>query len=109
MCWSPRGLWHAIRTALPAGLDFAKAALTEPLACALHGIEACELERYGSDAEVAVFGAGPIGLLFVGVLAMRGYRVLLADPNPGAVGGRCGAWAPRSPCLSSVAAVSPRG
>lgn len=69
---------HALR----GGLDFAKAALTEPLACALHGIEACELERYGSNAEVAVYGAGPIGLLFVAVLALRGYTVLLADPNP---------------------------
>ena len=78
---------------LPPGLDFAKAALTEPLACALHGIEACDLDRYGRDAEVAVFGAGPIGLLFVGVLAMRGYRVLLADPNPErlAVGAELGA------------------
>ncbi|MBS34592.1 MAG: dehydrogenase [Thiotrichales bacterium] len=67
---------------IPAGLDFALAALTEPLACALHGIDACELERFPSDSEIVIFGAGPIGLLFVAALARRGFRVLLADPNP---------------------------
>ena len=67
---------------LPGGLSFSKAALTEPLACALHGINACELEKFGAGAEIVVYGAGPIGLLFVAVLSMRGYRVLLCDPNP---------------------------
>ena len=69
---------------IPPGLDFAHAALTEPLACVLHGIDACELERHcqGEDDEIVVFGAGPIGLLFVAALARASYRVLLADPNP---------------------------
>ena len=30
-----------------------------------------------------LFGAGPIGLLFVAALAIDGHRVILADPNPG--------------------------
>ena len=79
--------------ALPKGLDFSKAALTEPLACALHGINACELEKFEPDTEIAVYGAGPMGLLFVAALSMRGFRVLLADPNPArlAVGQRLGA------------------
>jgi len=70
---------------LPAGLAFERAALAEPLACVLHGIDACELERYGAHGpvEILVFGAGPIGLLFVAALAMSGQRVILADPNPG--------------------------
>jgi L-iditol 2-dehydrogenase len=70
---------------IPDGLSFARAALTEPLGCVLHGIDACELGRYGGDAgtQVAIFGAGPIGLLFVAALAMDGHRVILADPNPG--------------------------
>ena len=72
---------------LPADLAFDKAALTEPLACVLHGMDACDLDRYrtgaGAGAEVVVFGAGPIGLLFVGALAADGHRVILADPNPG--------------------------
>ena len=69
--------------AIPAGLDFGKAALTEPLACVLHGMDACELPRYGAGgaAEVIVFGGGPIGLLFVAALAADGHRVILADPN----------------------------
>lgn len=70
---------------IPDGLGFARAALTEPLACVLHGMDACELGRYTAAApvEVAVFGAGPIGLLFVAALARDGHRVILADPNPG--------------------------
>ena len=69
---------------IPAGLDFASAALTEPLACVLHGIDACELERHcaSEDDEIVIYGAGPIGLLFVAALARENYRVLLADPNP---------------------------
>ncbi len=69
---------------LPAGLSFERAALAEPLACVLHGIDACELERYGAHGalEIVVFGAGPIGLLFVASLAMSGHHVILADPNP---------------------------
>lgn len=67
---------------IPAGLSFARAALTEPLACVLHGIDACDLARYGVGTEVAVYGGGPIGLLFVAALANMGHRVLLADPNP---------------------------
>lgn len=70
---------------IPPGLTFGKAALTEPLACVLHGADACDLDRYGQDggAEVVIFGGGPIGLLFVAALASDGHRVILADPNPG--------------------------
>lgn len=69
---------------IPEGLSFARAAMTEPLGCVLHGIDACDLARYrsGRPAEVAVFGAGPIGLLFAAALARDGHRVILADPNP---------------------------
>ena len=79
---------------IPAGLEFGKAALTEPLACVLHGMDACELDKYGPGTEVVLFGAGPIGLLFVGALARAGHKVILADPNPPrlAVGKELGAW-----------------
>lgn len=68
---------------LPAGLSFEEAAMTEPLACVLHGAEACELGRRGVDgvAEVVIYGAGPIGLLFVAVFSRLGHRVVVADPN----------------------------
>jgi L-iditol 2-dehydrogenase len=70
---------------IPAGVDAARAALTEPLACVLHGIDACELERRAGRGpiEVLVLGAGPIGLLFVAALARDGHRVTVADPNSG--------------------------
>ncbi len=69
---------------LPPSLSFEEAALAEPLACVLHGVEACELTRHAVHglAEVAVYGAGPIGLLFTAALSRLGHRVILADPNP---------------------------
>ena len=70
---------------IPAGLSFERAALAEPLACVLHGIDACELEKYAKlgPVEILIFGGGPIGLLFVAALASLGQAPVLADPNPG--------------------------
>ncbi len=83
---------------LPRGLSFEEAALAEPLACVLHGIAGCDLERFEKKegppgVEVVVYGAGPIGLLFVAALAVNGHRAILADPNPARleVGRRLGA------------------
>ncbi|MBL6935080.1 MAG: alcohol dehydrogenase catalytic domain-containing protein [Alphaproteobacteria bacterium] len=69
---------------IPEGLSFERAALTEPLGCVIHGISNCDLSLHGKpgEAEIMVFGAGPIGLLFVAALAMEGHRVLLTDPSP---------------------------
>jgi L-iditol 2-dehydrogenase len=69
---------------IPSGLSFARAALAEPLACVLHGIDACEIARYAAlgPVEVLVFGGGPIGLFFVAALARMGQHPVLADPNP---------------------------
>jgi L-iditol 2-dehydrogenase len=69
---------------IPSGLSFARAALAEPLACVLHGIDACEVARYAAlgPVEVLVFGGGPIGLFFVAALARMGQHPVLADPNP---------------------------
>jgi L-iditol 2-dehydrogenase len=63
---------------IPEGLPFELAALAEPLACVIHGVE---VSAIGGRSDVAVHGAGPIGLLFTGVLAAAGHRVTLADPN----------------------------
>ncbi len=68
---------------LPDSLPFAVAALAEPLACVLHGSDSWTLP---AGATVLVLGAGPIGLLWTGVLAHRRHPVVLADPNPSRLG-----------------------
>jgi L-iditol 2-dehydrogenase len=64
------------------GVSDALAALTEPLACVLHGVARSgfspELaQRWGHAPKVAVIGDGAIGLMFVGVLAHQGAEVML--------------------------------
>jgi L-iditol 2-dehydrogenase len=45
---------------IPSGVSYEEAAMTEPLACVLHGIEEARV-KLGDT--VAIIGAGPIGLL----------------------------------------------
>ena len=89
----PERFVNASTLPIPPGLGFDEAALTEPLACVLHGVEACDLDRHPAAQEIVIFGAGPIGLLFTAVLSRLGHRVILADPNASrlAVGRRMGA------------------
>ncbi|MES1242120.1 MAG: alcohol dehydrogenase catalytic domain-containing protein [Acidobacteriota bacterium] len=77
----PRRFAEVSTYAIPEGLAPEVAALAEPLACVLHGLEVCALDR---PSEIVVYGGGPIGLLFVDVLASlrAGHHVVLADPNP---------------------------
>ena len=64
--------------ALPAGLTLRQAALTEPLAVALHGITQARIEPHH---RVIVFGAGPIGALTTATLAARGMTdVTVVEP-----------------------------
>jgi len=58
---------------VPAGLSFEEAAMTEPLACVVHGLEETAPK---SGERVAVLGLGPIGLMFVALLKARGYEVV---------------------------------
>ncbi|HVT04517.1 MAG TPA: alcohol dehydrogenase catalytic domain-containing protein [Thermoanaerobaculia bacterium] len=62
----------------PGHLSFEAAAITEPLACVVHGREKCDLR---GPSRVGVLGAGPIGLLFVQLLAREGHDVVALDPN----------------------------
>ena len=65
---------------VPAGLPLRTAALTEPLAVALHGITAAAV---GPGSRVLVTGAGPIGLLTVAALRARGVDdVAVSEPAP---------------------------
>jgi L-iditol 2-dehydrogenase len=65
--------------ALPPGLDADAAALTEPLACALHGVDDAGV-RAGDT--VAILGDGALGLLLLGAARLRGARVLVAGHRP---------------------------
>ena len=59
-------------------LDFAAAALTEPLSCALTGVAQVNPR---TDASAAVIGAGPMGLLYSHALATRGVVGSLVEPS----------------------------
>jgi L-iditol 2-dehydrogenase len=58
---------------LPAHVSFEHAAMTEPLACVMLGLE--ESHAHSGDT-MAVIGAGPIGLLFVHAAALAGLSVI---------------------------------
>lgn len=58
---------------IPAGVPFEHAALTEPLACVVRGLE--ESGAQAGDTMV-VIGAGPIGLMFIHVAELAGVNVI---------------------------------
>jgi L-iditol 2-dehydrogenase len=58
---------------LPEGLGFREAAITEPLACVVRGIEE---SRIVPGETVAIIGVGPIGLMLVALAHIRGARVV---------------------------------
>lgn len=59
-------------------ISFAEAAMTEPVACCLHGIDLCEIE---AGATVCVIGGGMIGLLMLQLAKLRGAaRLILIEP-----------------------------
>jgi L-iditol 2-dehydrogenase len=58
---------------IPDTLPLEYAALTEPLACVVHGLS--ETGAQPGDTMV-VIGAGPIGLMFIHVAQLRGLRVI---------------------------------
>lgn len=64
---------------IPEHVSFADAAMVEPLACVLRGIEDTGIRA--GDTTV-VFGTGPIGLKFVRMLANRGVRVIALGKRP---------------------------
>lgn len=63
--------------ALPKDLALDRAALIEPLACAVQGIRAIG----GTDAgdQVLVFGCGALGLATIGLVALSGSRIIAVD------------------------------
>jgi L-iditol 2-dehydrogenase len=63
---------------IPDGLSFELASMVEPLAVALHSMEFAAIQPGDS---VAVFGAGPIGLLTLAALVVAGAgRIWMVEP-----------------------------
>lgn len=61
---------------IPDHVTYEKAALTEPLACVIHGVE--ESDIHLGDT-VVINGAGPIGLFFTALVSQKGARVIQTD------------------------------
>lgn len=69
----PSRIVHTNVLPIPDHLSFTAAAMVEPVACVLRGIEEAEIRRGDT---IAILGLGPIGLLFVALAKWRGARVL---------------------------------
>ncbi|MDT2702976.1 alcohol dehydrogenase catalytic domain-containing protein [Enterococcus dongliensis] len=61
---------------LPDEMVYKQAALTEPLSCAVYGIDQVDIEQGDS---VVVNGCGPIGLMFIRLAYLKGARVIACD------------------------------
>src|SRR3954466_9436822 len=71
---APPGALHPI----PDGLDFAGAAMAEPLAACVHAVA-----RAGADsADAAVLGGGTMGLMIARLLVADGRDVTVCDRHP---------------------------
>ena len=91
--------------ALPASLDHRHGALVEPLAVARHAVERCGVQP-GDD--VAVLGAGPVGLAVALWLQHLGARnIVVSDPAPARrqAASQLGATATIDPTSGDVAAA----
>lgn len=61
---------------IPEGLDYKGAALTEPLACVLQGVERSNI---GLGDWVVINGCGPIGLFFIILTKLKGANIIVTD------------------------------
>ncbi len=81
----------ALTFVVPNGLDADTAALTEPMAVALHAVRRSDI---GKGDVAVVIGCGPVGLAVICNLKARGVGTIVAsDFSPGrrALAARCGA------------------
>jgi len=67
---------------IPDHVPLEHAALTEPLACAVHGLEDSHPHP---DDTVAIIGGGPLGLMMVHVAALKGCSVIAIVRHDGQV------------------------
>lgn len=62
----------------PDNVSYAEAAMTEPVACCLHGIDMCSIK---CGDTVAVIGAGMIGLIMLQLVRLEGAkRIIVFEP-----------------------------
>ena len=61
---------------IPEKIDYREAALLEPMACVVHGIEESNIN---AGDMVVINGAGPIGLMFVVLAKLKGALVISVD------------------------------
>ena len=59
---------------LASSTSLIAAALTEPLACALHGVDTCSIMPGDT---VIILGSGPLGLLLAALATLQGARVVI--------------------------------
>ncbi len=64
---------------IPDGVTFRQAAMVEPLACTVHGIERSKIQLGDS---VCVIGHGPIGLMLTRLAKLKGAQVIVVGRNP---------------------------
>jgi L-iditol 2-dehydrogenase len=64
---------------LPDDLPAYRAALVEPLACTVKGVEAVALKK---DERVLIIGAGPVGLMLARLSVLAGAEVTIVDGRP---------------------------
>jgi L-iditol 2-dehydrogenase len=69
----PRRIVEVNMLRIPDKISFEAAAMCEPLACVLHGLN--ETHPQPEDS-IAIIGAGPIGLMFMQVAKIMGLRVI---------------------------------
>ena len=61
---------------IPDHIHYEEAALTEPLACVIHGVEESNIKMGDT---VVINGAGPIGLFFTALVKQKGAQVIQTD------------------------------
>jgi len=92
---------ESLMMAVPNGLDADRAALTEPMAVALHAVQRAEARK--NDVAIVV-GCGPVGLTIICILKARGVRTIIAsDFSPGRreLARQCGAHVVIDPAKES--------
>src|SRR3981081_3162126 len=78
----PRRIVERNMLQIPVEVSYQEAAMTEPLACVLRGLQETGVEPGDT---VAVLGAGPIGLMFVQVAKAIGWNVIAVVKRDGQV------------------------